>query len=638
MPPDRAGTVTQRHFCSHVGCGKSFSRADHLKRHTANHDPARVRTCPECGRGFARQDVLTAHLKKHDRPAPSEARSPSPGPPTSMASAAVPGDDGLSDLVAWLAAETSVPTDSGLSSWCIADMPSDLFTDWQLPPIDSNFPYDDVLAFELDQPLPPASALAAQMDDAPIASPVTEALRQTLIAYLSPFPDLAVSSAFSCHALSEALGRYWSEFAPQTPIVHAASWDPHDSTCLLATMVVAGLCFAPTSDSDEAYKLGAALAHHLRAIILHREATSVPVHVRAFQSLLILGQVASLLLGQEQHDLSFSYSSFELALGRAHDIYSYRFFHKHASIIRSLPTHDERWRAWSIAEQWRRCVFFVLMRDAQISSVFHHLPTRALSVFFDRVSLPCDDAHWHAASSAVWHSLARPLELLFPRAMTEALSRSRRQGHGGNVSEGVGEQDLSPHARLCVVHGLLAAAWDLRWRGALRAAAMASMEKTWRRTLQETYAQHRSEVYGEMAALSSGPGSASTLAILLATLDILLVAELELRADIVALRTFAGAERIAARTVGPEDYASAGKRVRTWVATSDALDAASLAAEYLRLRITEADIDSGWHPSRGLYGPPSIFLASVGGVLKKYRWAVAQRDADLLLALGKRKL
>ncbi|POY69947.1 hypothetical protein BMF94_7079, partial [Rhodotorula taiwanensis] len=81
-----------RHECPHPGCGKSFSRPDHLRRHTANHDPQRIKSCPECGRGFARADVLATHIKKHEvAPLAMPERSPSPpGYPNGAGDAAIP--------------------------------------------------------------------------------------------------------------------------------------------------------------------------------------------------------------------------------------------------------------------------------------------------------------------------------------------------------------------------------------------------------------------------------------------------------------------------------------------------------------------------------------------------------------------
>ncbi|KAI7086302.1 hypothetical protein KC356_g5118 [Hortaea werneckii] len=85
-PPSRVGLVRytrtgrvskaskgQRvHSCEK--CGKTYTRAEHLRRHQQNHKPGAF-PCdiPGCGRSFHRDDLLTRHKTRH---------SDSTGPPT----------------------------------------------------------------------------------------------------------------------------------------------------------------------------------------------------------------------------------------------------------------------------------------------------------------------------------------------------------------------------------------------------------------------------------------------------------------------------------------------------------------------------------------------------------------------------
>lgn len=88
------------------------SFADHLKRHTANHDPEQRKNCPECGRSFTRSDVLFAHLKKHEVAEGGATKERSPSPPEPNGGAGMPalpetpGDGGLDDLYGWLLADS----------------------------------------------------------------------------------------------------------------------------------------------------------------------------------------------------------------------------------------------------------------------------------------------------------------------------------------------------------------------------------------------------------------------------------------------------------------------------------------------------------------------------------------------------
>ncbi|CAI6341102.1 unnamed protein product [Periconia digitata] len=62
------------HTCSE--CGKSFTRAEHLRRHQKNHGPDQV-TCDLCGKVFFRVDLLMRHIERHkDGPHPASTNQP----------------------------------------------------------------------------------------------------------------------------------------------------------------------------------------------------------------------------------------------------------------------------------------------------------------------------------------------------------------------------------------------------------------------------------------------------------------------------------------------------------------------------------------------------------------------------------
>ncbi|KAI6712744.1 hypothetical protein JHW43_004711 [Diplocarpon mali] len=53
--------------CPQDGCGKTYSRAEHLYRHQLNHTPKQIYNCdfPECSRTFVRQDLCNRHRDRH---------------------------------------------------------------------------------------------------------------------------------------------------------------------------------------------------------------------------------------------------------------------------------------------------------------------------------------------------------------------------------------------------------------------------------------------------------------------------------------------------------------------------------------------------------------------------------------------
>ncbi|OAX84716.1 hypothetical protein ACJ72_00913 [Emergomyces africanus] len=56
--------VEKAHICSYPGCSKSFTRAEHLRRHALNHKNE-DNTCERCGVHFNRPDLLGRHMVRH---------------------------------------------------------------------------------------------------------------------------------------------------------------------------------------------------------------------------------------------------------------------------------------------------------------------------------------------------------------------------------------------------------------------------------------------------------------------------------------------------------------------------------------------------------------------------------------------
>ncbi|XPS70937.1 hypothetical protein M3J09_003133 [Ascochyta lentis] len=62
---DVAGKVEGRKFvCDNAGCGRSFTRAEHLQRHLLNHSTGE-HTCDRCRAHFKRRDLLERHMARH---------------------------------------------------------------------------------------------------------------------------------------------------------------------------------------------------------------------------------------------------------------------------------------------------------------------------------------------------------------------------------------------------------------------------------------------------------------------------------------------------------------------------------------------------------------------------------------------
>ncbi|KAJ4218932.1 hypothetical protein NW759_008085 [Fusarium solani] len=55
--------------CNHEGCGRTYSRAEHLQRHQLNHSPKEIYYCdyPGCSFTFVRKDLYARHKLRHER-------------------------------------------------------------------------------------------------------------------------------------------------------------------------------------------------------------------------------------------------------------------------------------------------------------------------------------------------------------------------------------------------------------------------------------------------------------------------------------------------------------------------------------------------------------------------------------------
>ncbi|TGZ80630.1 hypothetical protein EX30DRAFT_364305 [Ascodesmis nigricans] len=61
----RAKKGKRVHACKQQGCGKIFTRAEHLRRHQLNHSANVHYKCDMCDKTFVRQDLLSRHIERH---------------------------------------------------------------------------------------------------------------------------------------------------------------------------------------------------------------------------------------------------------------------------------------------------------------------------------------------------------------------------------------------------------------------------------------------------------------------------------------------------------------------------------------------------------------------------------------------
>ncbi|KAI8628551.1 hypothetical protein F5Y19DRAFT_143602 [Xylariaceae sp. FL1651] len=77
IDPPLSAADEKRFACTHPGCNKRFTRAEHVHRHALNHTAGQY-TCLDCRAHFKRQDLLKRHMNRH-RQKEQEADGPSGG-------------------------------------------------------------------------------------------------------------------------------------------------------------------------------------------------------------------------------------------------------------------------------------------------------------------------------------------------------------------------------------------------------------------------------------------------------------------------------------------------------------------------------------------------------------------------------
>ncbi|KAI1108748.1 fungal-specific transcription factor domain-containing protein [Nemania sp. NC0429] len=75
--PPLLGTGEKKFACTHAGCNKRFTRAEHVQRHALNHTAGQY-TCLDCRAHFKRSDLLKRHMIRH-RQKEEEADGPGNG-------------------------------------------------------------------------------------------------------------------------------------------------------------------------------------------------------------------------------------------------------------------------------------------------------------------------------------------------------------------------------------------------------------------------------------------------------------------------------------------------------------------------------------------------------------------------------
>ncbi|KAK9470056.1 fungal-specific transcription factor domain-containing protein [Dipodascopsis tothii] len=319
--------------CEIDGCGKKFTRSEHLARHQLNHMPKEIYVCPwpGCTKSFVREDLLIRHVDRHpkrsgapgDLPAIANIKGPAgkraaaaaavakglaleagmssapplaappleygrageyghefPPPAPGLHPPGLPAYDGMLDSddnyanTHMGASPSTEGSTTDLINWLFSDgmfsaSSKDLFKMTSFDPT-----VDSSLNSPVDLPnlfTPPAAPQFKLMSD-------TKRLD-----ILGLIPTLEAEPQFELDYIHMYITLYWDKFHFQYPILHRPSFEA-DSTPgpLLWSIIMIGAAYAKEHD------LAMKIAEPLRWVIFKSPGFHPPVKIWIIQSLLLL--------------------------------------------------------------------------------------------------------------------------------------------------------------------------------------------------------------------------------------------------------------------------------------------------------------------------------------------------------------
>ena len=435
-----------RFECEHPGCGRVFSRGDHLSRHKRNYDVAKSYQCnwPGCGRVFARNDIKEKHFRRHKErqlksgygssakvaenstvsreydpppmddhpppPSPEDNHQPSPRfqlvpimdskgqkPQTHPRSSGERnlGESGGHNLHP--NANNGLQQSGGDLGKSLS--PSDLI-EWLF--------HDDLEIGNPPGPSPerpsgfsPMSFLESMFAVSPefphsnTRKNVDENIRLVLVSLI---PLLQYNPEFGVRQIERCLQVYWLIYHPQYPILHKPSFSNYDAhPLLLLAMIMLGAGLSTCTGNDEL-----AIFHHpkaladeiagpLRWLILSNSDCKPPARLWVIQSLLLLETYEITSTTRFLHERAYLHHGAKIQLLRRSPVLGGDPLKDEDEDDAYLPANHV-WKKWVEVESMKRATLMAFYLDTVHATVYGHMVV--LYAHQIRLSLPCEDELW----------------------------------------------------------------------------------------------------------------------------------------------------------------------------------------------------------------------------------------------------
>lgn len=484
------------------------------------------------------------------------------------------------------------------------------------------FNYDPVVTGYFNQPAPPQHPMAVNsiLDTSLPESALSEDKRQQLLdLIMGRFNETDHTPVkkqkdeicdgnkdddhhvLSLHMMQTYIGSYWIHFHPQLPILHRPTFNA--ASCpdllLLAIMALGASCLDKTyglETTKACSQLSAFLAWHLRWEIFMDADFRPPAKLWVFQALLLLEIFEKMYSTRPLHERAHIHHATTLTLMRRGSSLIGRSAldsppsikdakHGMSSIHTSgANTPDEWWNHWITNEATRRAAFAAFVMDSIHATMFGH---SAVMVAHEmRLPLPCDEALWSATSSSEVGRVEASLHAngIKPTTFLDGLKKTL---NGQSVR-------TNSFGRTILMAGLLSVSWHMNQRdlqvSSLGVSQALGGRDKWRGSLTRAFDFWKQDFDASLA--KPNDLSAPNAYLYSNGLDddnvfenrtvLHHMAHMAMHVDIVDCQIYAGATRLLGRSITPQDYNGAQRRMKeTWAPTARARDATFYALRFL---------------------------------------------------------
>jgi hypothetical protein len=411
----------------------------------------------------------------------------------------------------------------------------------------------------------------------------------------------------SLHMMQTYIGSYWLHFHPQMPILHKPTFEANKCPPLLliAMLSLGASCLSKSHGFDvtqNCAELANFLVWYLRWELFQSTDARPPAKLWIFQALLLLEIFEKMYSTRPLHERAHIHHATTLTLMRRGSSLIGRSSvdsppsgttSSHDGRSKSISggggtssytyTPDEWWNQWITNEATRRAAFAAFVMDSIHATMFGH---SAVMVAHEmRLPLPCDEALWSAASSAEVGRVEQSLMQngIKPTNFLDGLKKTLNNQPVRTNSFG----------RTILMAGLLSVSWHMNQRdlqvSSLGVTSALGGRDKWRGSLTRAFDFWKADLDDSLAKAGEQnnppyyPSSRPDDENIFESRTVLHhLAHMAMHVDIVDCQIFAGASRLLGRSITPQDYNGAQRRMKEgWAPTARARDATFYALRFL---------------------------------------------------------